>query len=136
MIPENTDIPLKADCPSATCSRSFADLLESLEAWIEDALKNSRPIGLTLIRARVTITDQHDRIGELLDALERQNKTVERMRTVLNGIANANSTSWEIPRSQFKEDFLPWAQNVARGALDSSSNAKCAAAGSERNENE
>jgi hypothetical protein len=123
MKPENTDTPLEADCPSAPCSRSFADLLESLDAWIEDALKNSKPIGLTLSRARVTITDQHDRIGELLDALERQNKAVEKMRSVLSGIAKANPTDWEIPRSQFKEDFLPWAQNVARGALDSSSNA-------------
>lgn len=80
MTTENTDTPLKADCPSATCSRSFADLLESLDAWIEDALKNSKPIGLTLSRARVTITEQHDRIGEILAALERQNQEVKRLR--------------------------------------------------------
>lgn len=60
-------------------SPSFADLLESLDEWIDDALKNSKPIGLTLSRARVTITDQYDRIGELLDALEHQ-KAIARSR--------------------------------------------------------
>lgn len=104
MIPKTTKTPQKADCPSAPCSRSFADLLESLDAWIDDALKSSKPIGLTLSRARVTITDQHDRIGELLDALERQNKAVEKMRAVLSGIAKANPTGWEIPTCSRSSD--------------------------------
>lgn len=67
---------------ATTCSR-LGDLLEALDAWIEDALKGSKPIGLTLSRARVTITDQHDRIGEIFDALERQNKEVERLRNAI-----------------------------------------------------
>jgi hypothetical protein len=67
----------------APCSRAFADLLESLDEWIDDALENSRPIGLTLSRARVTITDQYDRIGEILDAMERQNHETERLRNAI-----------------------------------------------------
>lgn len=55
------------------CSASD-DLLESLDAWIEDALKGSKPIGLTLARARVRITDQRDRIGEMMAVIERQNQ--------------------------------------------------------------
>ena len=75
-----TKQPASAGCITPTCSRSFSDLLESLDAWIEDALKNSKPIGLTLSRARVTITDQHNRIGEILDALECQNEKVKTLR--------------------------------------------------------
>lgn len=67
---------------ATTCSR-LGDLLEALDAWIEDALKGSKPIGLTLSRARVTITDQHDRIVEIFEALERQNKEVARLREAL-----------------------------------------------------
>ncbi len=71
---------------SAPCSRSFDDLLESLDAWIEDALKGSKPIGLTLSRARTTITDQRDRIGEIFDALECQNKEVEKLRAAIRNL--------------------------------------------------
>lgn len=71
-----SETPVAAATP---CSR-LGDLLEALDSWIEDALKGSKPIGLTLSRARVTITDQHDRIGEIFDALERKNKEVERLR--------------------------------------------------------
>ena len=77
--------PKKSKTPVAaatTCSR-LGDLLEALDAWIEDALKGSKPIGLTLCRARATITDQHDRIGEIFEALERQNKEVARLRKAL-----------------------------------------------------
>jgi uncharacterized coiled-coil protein SlyX len=76
---------LKSETPVAaatTCSR-LGDLFEALDAWIEDALKGSKPIGLTLCRARVTITDQHDRIAEIFDALERQNREVARLREAL-----------------------------------------------------
>jgi hypothetical protein len=45
-------------------------LLSNLDAWIDDALKHSKPIGLTLTRARSKIKGQHDRIAEMWDALE------------------------------------------------------------------
>ena len=79
MTPENSNEGTDGGLPTTTCSRSFSDLLENLDEWIDDALKNSRPIGLTLSRARVTITDQHDRIGEILDVMERQ-KAIARSR--------------------------------------------------------
>ena len=60
--------------------------MDILDAWIEDALKESKPIGLTLSRARVTITDQRDRIGEIFDALECQNKEVERLRAAIRNL--------------------------------------------------
>ena len=90
MTTENTDTPLKADCPSAPCSRSFDDLMDSLDAWIDDALKGSKPIGLTLSRARVTITDQRDRIGEIFDALECQNKEVEKLRAAIRNLRDVS----------------------------------------------
>ena len=73
-----------------TCSRSFDELMDSLDAWIEDALKESKPIGLTLSRARVTITDQRDRIGEIFDALECQNKEVERLRAAIRNLRDVS----------------------------------------------
>jgi hypothetical protein len=63
--------------------------MDSLDAWIEDALKDSKPIGLTLSRARVTITDQRDRIGEIFEALEYQNKEVERLRNAVRNLRDA-----------------------------------------------
>lgn len=81
-------------CPPATCSR-LGELLESLDAWIEDALKGSKPIGLTLSRARVTITGQHDRIGEIFEALERQNREVNRLRNAIRSfVTDYEKISW------------------------------------------
>ena len=80
---------------------SLTHLLESLDAWIEDALKNSKPIGLTLSRARMTITDQYDRICELWDALDTVRSQRDEMRTLVNQMENElaamNSTYTEIP---------------------------------------
>jgi hypothetical protein len=83
---------LKSNGPldAAACSRSFDDLMDSLDAWIEDALKGSKPIGLTLSRARVTITDQRDRIGEIYDALECQNNEVERLRAAIRNLRDVS----------------------------------------------
>ena len=65
-------------------TNAFTQLLESLDEWIEDALKNSKPIGLTLSRARITIINQYDRIGEFLAALEQvtqeRNKAKEELK--------------------------------------------------------
>ena len=64
--------------------------MDSLDAWIDDALKGSKPIGLTLSRARVTITDQRDRIGEIFDALECQNKEVEKLRAAIRNLRDVS----------------------------------------------
>ena len=48
----------------------IALLLENLDEWIDDSLRNSKPIGLTLCAARSTIADHRARITELWDALE------------------------------------------------------------------
>ncbi len=45
-------------------------LLENLDEWIDDSLRKSKPIGLTLCAARSTIADHRARITELWDALE------------------------------------------------------------------
>jgi hypothetical protein len=89
---EDLNERLKASHPldAAACSRSFDDLMDSLDAWIEDALKGSKPIGLTLSRARVTITDQRDRIGEIYDALECQNNEVERLRAAIRNLRDVS----------------------------------------------
>jgi hypothetical protein len=63
--------------------------MESLDSWIDDALKNTNPIGLTLCRARVTIKEQRARIGEIFDALECQNKEVYRLREQVKRLRGA-----------------------------------------------
>ena len=55
-----------------------------------NAPKGSKPIGLTPSRARVTITDQRDRIGEIFDALECQNKEVERLRAAIRNLRDVS----------------------------------------------
>jgi uncharacterized coiled-coil protein SlyX len=127
---------LESETPVAaatTCSR-LGDLLESLDSWIEDSLKGSKPIGLTLCRARVTITDQHDRIGEIFDALEHQNKEVARLREQVKRLRGALSM-W---RMEGPDSNACWCDaclamhgahpahseecNAAREAMDSSAN--------------
>ena len=82
-------------------STYHTDLLENLDEWIEDALKNSKQIGLTLSRAHMTITDQYDRICELCDALDTVRSQRDEMRTLGNQMANElaamNSTYTGIP---------------------------------------
>jgi hypothetical protein len=41
-----------------------------LDEWIDDSLRKSKPIGLTLCAARSTIADHRARITEMWDALE------------------------------------------------------------------
>jgi NifB/MoaA-like Fe-S oxidoreductase len=48
----------------------IARLLENLDEWIDDSLRKSKPIGLTLCAARSTIADHRARITEMWDALE------------------------------------------------------------------
>jgi chromosome segregation ATPase len=48
----------------------IAHLLENLDEWIDDSLRKSKPIGLTLCAARSTIADHRARITEMWDALE------------------------------------------------------------------
>lgn len=57
----------------AACSRSFVELLDALGDWRDHYMKKAHPVALTLMRAKVTLTDQHNRIADLLVALERQN---------------------------------------------------------------
>ena len=59
----------KMSAPTPETDR-IALLLENLDEWIDDSLRKSKPIGLTLCAARSTIADQRTRITELWDALE------------------------------------------------------------------
>lgn len=88
--PADSEQPSPKGLGVATCSRSSDDLMESLDAWIEDALKGSKPIGLTLSRARVAITDGRDRITEIFDALEYQNKEVEKLRAAIRNLRDVS----------------------------------------------
>jgi hypothetical protein len=113
---------LKSNGPldAAACSRSFDDLMDSLDAWIEDALKGSKPIGLTLSRARVTITDQRDRIGEIYDALECQNNEVERLRAAIRNLRDVSGRHHTQIACERLFALLPENdKDLARRALDS-----------------
>jgi len=127
------------DCPRTPCSRSYDDLMESLDSWIDDALKNTKPIGLTLCRARATIKEQRARIGETFDALECQNKEVYRLREQVKKLRGVlNMWRMEGPGSN-----ACWCDaclamhgahparseecNAARDAIDSSENAQAVA---------
>ena len=59
----------KMSAPTPETDR-IALLLENLDEWIDDSLRKSKPVGLTLCAARSTIADHRARITELWDALE------------------------------------------------------------------
>lgn len=119
---------------ATACSRSYDDLMESLDDWIDDALKNTKPIGLTLCRARVTIKEQRARIGEVFEALECQNKEVYRLREQVKRLRGALNM-W---RMEGPDSNACWCDaclamhgahpahseecNAARDAIDSSEN--------------
>lgn len=66
-------------------------LLENLDKWIDDALRNSKPIGRTLCAARSTIADHRARITEMWDALETLRRERDEAISVANDLASAAS---------------------------------------------
>lgn len=79
-MPNDSNNTAGSDCPSTPCSRSFDELMDALADWRDHYMQKCDPVALTLMRAKFTLKDQHDRIGEILAALERQNREVERLR--------------------------------------------------------
>lgn len=53
------------------------ELLECLEDWGKHFIETRNPAGLAVLRAKTTIKNQSDRIGELLEAVERGNECRE-----------------------------------------------------------
>jgi hypothetical protein len=73
---------------NTTRTDALSQLLETLDELIDDALKKSKPIGLTLSRARYTITNQYDRICEILAFLEQTKRERDEARgeaKIVNG---------------------------------------------------
>jgi hypothetical protein len=66
----------------------IARLLENLDEWIDDSLRKSKPIGLTLCAARSTIADHRARITEMWDALETLRRERDEARAVANALAD------------------------------------------------
>lgn len=56
------------------------ELLDALEEWGDHFLETRNPAGLAVLRAKSTIKDQSDRIGELLEAVERGNECREMLK--------------------------------------------------------
>ena len=46
--------------------------------------------------------------------LSESRRLLDEARTTLIGIAGATARAWELPRSEFIDEFLPWAQSRAR----------------------
>jgi NifB/MoaA-like Fe-S oxidoreductase len=65
----------------------IARLLENLDEWIDDSLRKSKPIGLTLCAARSTIADHRARITEMWDALETLRRERDEARAVAYDLA-------------------------------------------------
>ena len=76
----------KMSAPTPETDR-IALLLENLDEWIDDSLRKSKPIGLTLCAARSTIADHRARITELWDALETLRRERDEAREALDRIA-------------------------------------------------
>ena len=56
------------------------ELLECLEDWGKHFIETRNPAGLAVLRAKTTIKNQSDRIGELLEAVERGNECREMLK--------------------------------------------------------
>ena len=65
----------------------IARILENLDEWIDDSLRKSKPIGLTLCAARSTIADHRARITEMWDALETLRRERDEAREVASGLS-------------------------------------------------
>lgn len=65
--------------PDAACS-ALADLLGNLDEWATHYRELGSPVTLSILRARKTLADQSDRIGELLQAVERGNQCREMLK--------------------------------------------------------
>ena len=98
------------DRPTPETDR-IALLLENLDEWIDDSLRKSKPIGLTLCAARSTIADHRARITELWDALETLRRERDEARAERDAWRNhaerfATILSDETPLATFGTDVV------------------------------
>jgi len=56
------------------------ELIECLEDWGKHFLETRNPAGLDVLRAKTTIQNQSDRIGELFEAVEHGNECREMLK--------------------------------------------------------
>lgn len=52
-----------------------------------------------------------------VQTIQRQAIMLERLADALEGIASATCEKWEMPYADFKEQFMPWARNIALATL-------------------
>lgn len=85
------------------------ELLECLEDWGKHFLETHNPAGLAILRAKTTIQNQSDRIGELLEAVGRGNKCREMLERERDE-ARASAGHWrDIAAGSFAQAAsLPW----------------------------
>ena len=57
-------------------------------------------------------------IDRLRAELTEARRLLDEARTTFVGIAGATARAWELPRNEFIDEFLPWAQSRARDAVE------------------
>jgi len=113
--------------------RQAADLLRRFNAWRcgSETIEAPEPAEVTRAIALVCSAIHSDRIPEVAaDAnaqLNAMRRLLDEARTTLVGIATVTPKYWELPRDQFIDEFLPWAQSRARDTAAKIAAAKIAA---------
>lgn len=97
--------PTADDAVSLSDARSIAHRLRM-------PLGGIRNEGARMIEA------QADEIDRLRGELSESRRLLDEARITLVGIAGATARAWELPRSEFIDEFLPWAQSRARFTVE------------------
>jgi NifB/MoaA-like Fe-S oxidoreductase len=82
----------------------IARLLENLDEWIDDSLRKSKPIGLTLCAARSTIADHRARITEMWDALETLRRERDEAREQIKELIYISERAIDLAEIDFEND--------------------------------
>jgi NifB/MoaA-like Fe-S oxidoreductase len=82
----------------------IARLLENLDEWIDDSLRKSKPIGLTLCAARSTIADHRARITEMWDALETLRRERDEAREEVKELIYISERAIDLAEIDFEND--------------------------------
>jgi len=134
MIPENTDTPLMADCPSAPCSASAGDdAFGEVHVTLQDGRSIYWPKGDISRYAPAAVCQVTMRIKMLRKVLKTQEMSPE-LRRELERLAMPlpYEAAWDSRCSLTVHNAI----KRLGGEILSLPNAKSAATGSERNENE
>lgn len=64
------------------------------------------------------VAENYGKIVSLRAELTEARRLIDEARTTFVGIAGATARAWELPRNEFIDEFLPWAQSRARDAVE------------------